>query len=337
LKFDRPDADRRIRQADRLARILRVLRLVDSPGRLNADQIAGELGVSRRTVLRDIKTLEFAGVPIFYDRNRNSYEIRSDYGLTVPKLTTSEIVGQTIAAVIARAAGVDATGTASSATSKIAAVASEDDQQLFADAREVLSAISLQFVDHTGHEQAIQTVQQALLTNRCLQATYRSPYQQNSICLTLAPVRLCLIKQALYLIAVPGDANQPKTYRIARFESVELTAQPAKPIPNFDLHDYLGNAWAVFRGSESYDVSIRFNPTAAKIVTETTWHRTQRADASDDGSVILHFTVDGLDEIGEWLLTWTGQAEVIAPQELRTMLVQRLQAGLQLNDSPQCR
>jgi predicted DNA-binding transcriptional regulator YafY len=332
----RPDADRRIRQADRLARILRVLRLVDSPGRLNADQIAGELAVSRRTGLRDIKTLEFAGVPIFYDRYRNSYEIRSDYGLTVPKLTTSEIVGQTIAAAIARAAGVDSTGVASSTTSKIAAVASEDDQQLFADARELLSAIGLQFVDHSGHEQAIQAVQQALLTNRCLQATYRSPYQQNSICLTLAPV-LCLIKQALYLIAVPDGANQPKTYRVARFESVELTAQPAKPIPDFDLQDYLGNAWAVFRDSETYDVSLRFNPTAAKIVTETTWHRTQRADTSDDGSVILHFTVDGLDEICEWLLTWTGQAEAIAPQQLRTMLVQRLQAGLQLNDSPQSR
>src|SRR5690606_33869825 len=100
------------------------------------------------------------GVPIFFDRNRSSYEVRSDYRFAVPKLTPSEILGQTVAAVVTRAVGVDVAGAAASTTSKLAAVTSEEDQQLFADAQAVLEALSLQFVDHAGHEATIQTCQQ---------------------------------------------------------------------------------------------------------------------------------------------------------------------------------
>lgn len=330
--MQQPDADRRLRQADRLARFLRVLRLIEGAGRWNADQIAAELSVSRRTVMRDLKVLELAGVPYYYDRNRKCFELRYDYELKAPRLTRDEIASQTLATAFVRAVGVDPNGSALSATSKIASAASEEDKLLFADACEILTALSLQFVDHAGHEETIQTIQQALFSQRYLLGTYRSPYQKDSVQLTLSPLRLCLLKQALYLIAVPIGAAEPKTYRIARFESIELNDKPALTLPDFDLQAYLGNAWAVFRGDETYEVSVRFGSLAAKIVTETVWHRTQRVEASHDETVVLHFTVDGLEEILEWLLTWTGHAEVLAPKKLRTLLVQRLRAGLELNE-----
>ena len=60
---NRPDRERRARQANRMARILGVLRLIQSRGRWNAAGIAAELGCTVRTVYRDLQTLEFAGVP----------------------------------------------------------------------------------------------------------------------------------------------------------------------------------------------------------------------------------------------------------------------------------
>jgi HTH domain len=47
----RPDRDRRLRQADRLGRILNVLRLIQSRGKWNAKSIASELEVTERTVV----------------------------------------------------------------------------------------------------------------------------------------------------------------------------------------------------------------------------------------------------------------------------------------------
>ncbi len=65
--------------------------------------------------------------------------------------------------------------------------------------------------------------------------------------------------------------------------------------------------------------------------TETVWHKTQRVQRQPDGGVRLMFTVDGLDEIVWWVLGWSGRAKVHAPEELRDMVVGRLQDALQLN------
>jgi predicted DNA-binding transcriptional regulator YafY len=122
-----------------------------------------------------------------------------------------------------------------------------------------------------------------------------------------------------------------KTYRIARFNSLEVTDEPADVPRAFDVRDHFGNAWAVYRGEQSYEVEIVFSPEAAPLVLETVWHRTQRARRHNDGRVTLMFEVDGLDEIVHWVLGWSGRAKVIRPKELREMVVEHLRKALKLN------
>ena len=88
--------------------------------------------------------------------------------------------------------------------------------------------------------------------------------------------RLCLVKNAWYIIGRRTDADEPRTYRVARFKTLQMLDQPADVPEDFDLKEYFGNAWAVFRGDKTCDVEIRFTPEAAKIVTETVWHHTQK-------------------------------------------------------------
>ena len=330
-EYNRPDRDRRARQADRLARILSVLRLIQSRGQWNAKAIAQELEVTERTVYRDLQALEFAGVPYYYDDDAQSYRVRSDYRFPVPNLTEEEIIGQAVASAITQAANLDVAGDARKTTQKIAAAAKEDMQQLLADAESVISVFGFQLADHSGREEIAKTIQQALIQKKQIKGQYRSPYEPTSVELHLNPIRLCLVKNAWYLIGLPVKEAKPRTYRIARFEGVEIVDSPAT-IPNdFDIKSYFGNAWAVYRGAESFDVQIRFLPDAAKIVIETQWHHTQKAQPQDDGSVVLNFNVDGLEEICNWLLGWAGRCEVVQPQQLRKMVAAKLKAGLELN------
>ena len=145
------------------------------------------------------------------------------------------------------------------------------------------------------------------------------------------PYRLCLVKQAWYLIARPEGSNHPVTYRVARFRSLRATDEAADVPEDFNLLTYFGDAWAVYRGDKSYEVEVRFVPEAVALVTETTWHPTQQARRHEDGSVTLSFRVDGLEEVVWWVLGWTGRAEVVQPPELRAMIVEQLQRGLALN------
>lgn len=75
------DSDRRARQSQRLGRTLRLLCLIQGRGRWNLNSLAAELKCSKKTVQRDLLTLEAAQVPFFYDEQRCCYRVRSDFHL----------------------------------------------------------------------------------------------------------------------------------------------------------------------------------------------------------------------------------------------------------------
>jgi predicted DNA-binding transcriptional regulator YafY len=236
-----------------------------------------------------------------------------------------------VATAISKATGLDVAGTAAPTTQKIAAASDDDAKQLLADTEQVVCVLGLQLADHSKHQEAIQKVQQALIQKHRIGGTYSSPYKSKPVELDLNPIRLCLIKNAWYLIAQAVNDSEPRTYRIARFDRLEVLNEVGVVPGDCDLKAYFGNAWAVFRGAESFDVRIRFLPDAARIVTETQWHATQNATPAPDGSVILSFQIDGLEEICNWLLGWSGRAEVLEPKGLRKLVAEKLRSGLALN------
>ena len=325
------DRDRRARQADRLARILSVLRLIQGRSRWTAEAIAQEVGCGVRTVYRDLQTLEVAGVPWFFDKIEGCYRVRSDFRFSVPNLTEEEALGQAVATAITKAAGLNVSSGAAPTTRKLAAASADSIRQLLADAENLVSVMDLKLADHSKHQDIIKTIQFALLQRKQVSGRYESPYEAKSATLRLSPIRLCLIKSAWYLIARPTDSTEPKTYRVARFKTLRMLADPARVPEEFDLKGYFGNAWAVYRGDKPYDVEIWFTPESARVVTETTWHHTQKHKSQANGSVTLTFNVDGLEEICSWVLGWAGRCKVLRPVELRELLVTKLRLAMEMH------
>lgn len=199
---------------------------------------------------------------------------------------------------------------------------------MLSDAQKLISAFGLQLADHTRHHDAIRAVQWALLDRKQLVGKYKTPYQQSPVNLRLHPYRLCFIKQAWYLIARPDDAQEVKTYRVARFKSLRMVDAAAEIPSEFDLKTYFGDAWSVYRGDKKFDVEIEFSKEAAELATETLWHASQRVRRKKDETVHLHFRVDGLNEIVHWVLGWSNRAKVVEPVELRDLVVQHLKNAI---------
>lgn len=334
----RTDADRRVRQAEAIARRLKLLFLLLGRGRWNikplTEELADHLGLGRlseQTIYRDLRVLKYAGVPIEFDRQRGCYSVRSDFKFPVVNLTQDELLGQATATAVASVSGLGIGKGAKLATQKIAAASTEEVEQLLADAQAVTVALDLKLADHSRHHEIIRTIQWALIRGRQVSGRYVSPYQEKAVKLLLHPYRLCLVRQAWYLIARPEGEADPRTYRVQRFKTLEPRESQAEVPEEFDLQKYFGNAWSVYRGAETFDVEIEFTKQAAPLVTETSWHSTQAVEHHRDGRVTLRFRVDGLEEILWWVLSWSGRAKVIRPEKLRLLVLDQLQAGVMLN------
>lgn len=324
------DADRRLRQADRLARVLRVLQLIQSRGRWTRQTIAEELECSKRTVERYLDVLEFAGVPYFTEKPGNYVRVRTDYRFPVLNLTEDELLGQSTAVAITQAPNLNINAGAKPASEKIAASDPETEALLTA-ATQLTRVLDLKLADHSKHREIIRTIQWGLLERRQVAGHYVSPYEPKPVKLTLHPYRFCLIKSAWYLIGQPVDGDQPQTYRAARFKSLRMLNEPAELPDDFDLKEYFGNAWAVYRGEQAYDIELLFMADAADIVTETQWHHTQKVKRHKDKTATLSFHVDGLNEIVRWLLGWAGRVKVIEPAELRGLVIDQHRQAIEAN------
>ncbi len=331
LKKSRPDRDRRVRQADRLARVLRVLELIQSRGRWTTKAIADEIECSERTIYRDLDVLRFAGIPYYREGDQQFVRVRPDFRFPAISLTDDEVLGLSVASVMTKSPGLDVTAGAIPTTRKLAAISKQDTQDLIDDAMRLVSVLDLKLVDHSRHQEVIRTVQQSLIQGKQISGLYESPYERNPVRLKLHPYRLCLIKNAWYVIGKMANESKPRTYRVARFKTLRQLEEAAEIPEDFDLHQYFGNAWAVYRGDQSCDVELSFTPHAAKIVTEAIWHHTQKVIQQKDGSVTLTFQVDGLEEITNWILSWTGRVKVVQPTALRDLVVEKLKLALKMN------
>ena len=160
-------------------------------------------------------------------------------------------LGQALATAITRAPGLDIGPGAAATTRKVEARSTEDVKEIMADAAELIQVLDLK----TGRPQqapgdyqngAIRLAGSVVRLPGIMKAR-TNPVQSR---LSLHPYRLCLIKNAWYLIAKPTDEESPRTYRIARFKTLNHLDQPADVPEDFDIKGYFGNAWAVFCGDK---------------------------------------------------------------------------------------
>jgi len=76
----------------RHARMLRILGQLQSGSGLNAEDLAGQLGVCRRTIFRDLNMMRQAGIELYFDEKLDCYRLAPQENLvTTPALDQEEL------------------------------------------------------------------------------------------------------------------------------------------------------------------------------------------------------------------------------------------------------
>ncbi|HEY3466173.1 MAG TPA: WYL domain-containing protein, partial [Amycolatopsis sp.] len=229
-------------KAERLVALLFTLQRRRSA---TAAELASELGVSERTMHRDLAALRDAGVPLWTEQGRHGgFRLVDGWRAGLDGLTAREAVALFALGVPSALAGLGLDTAGSAARAKVSA-------GMPAELREHAALVAGRFhLDAPGwfgsadEPPALAAVARAVWGQRRLSVTYRRRDKVASR--ELEPLGLVLKAGVWYLVArvVPDDAF--RTYRVSRILSVEQLDSAFSRPPDFDLAQWWRESSATF-------------------------------------------------------------------------------------------
>jgi len=306
----------------RIHRLLQLITTLEAGTARSADQLADDLDVSRRTLFRDLKTLQESGVPCFHDV-KGGYRIASSFFLPATNLSVSETLALVVLARVARPArSGPARNAALSAINKLISAVPDP-----------MRCICLEMIENLSIDPGPQTVadtqvsyyhllQTCVHEHRACHVVYRSPSEPGPIDCELQPYALHFSKLAWYVLGRTDIYDEVRIFRLERFQSIEPTDRIFERPKDFKVSDKIGQAWQLIPEGKVYPIELLFSKMVATNVSEIRWHQSQQHEILPDGRCRMTFQIDGLGEIAWWLCGYADQVEIIKPAALRKKVQQ---------------
>jgi predicted DNA-binding transcriptional regulator YafY len=191
--------------------------------------------------------------------------------------------------------------------------------------REILGSIEMKLPSvpqNTEDESTFADLQQAISDRQSVRIRYRSfTPDEGTINTKLHAYRLLFSRHSWYVIGRSSLHRATRTFNVHRITRLEMLKDKYEVPRGFSLGRYLRNAWHLIPepGADQRAV-IRFSPLVANNVAEVTWHKTQKCQKEDDGSLVFEVSVSGIREISWWILGYGEHAQVLEPPELRNLV-----------------
>jgi len=304
----------------RISRIVQLLSVLQSGQCYSPDELVKVMGVSRRTVFRDLNELTAIGVPYYFDAGAGGYRIDPDFFLPSIDLTLQEALSLLMLVYKDR----NHLPPTLKRSALLAGLKIENNlpAEIKRYCAATLEHISVQPIPLStgaggGADRIFWHLQRAVERKQKVSIVYRSIFDGGTIKTILSPHHLMFKSRAWYIVGKSSLHNEIRTFKLSRIETMEMLSRFFPRKRTFDIEDYLGSAWSMIPEGKLYNIKLKFTPRVARNVSEVQWHKSQKTKFEEDGSLVAEFRVDGIGEITWWILGYGDQVQVLAPKALR--------------------
>lgn len=310
-----------------------LLLLLQTRGRMTAQELADALEVSVRTVYRDVEALGASGVPVYAERGpAGGYRLLDGYRTRLTGMTSVEAQALVLAGVPGPAAELGLGSALAAAELKVrAALPAElaDRGDRIRHRFHLDAPTWFREPEPTPHLAALAD---AVWADRRVRVRYRRWRAPREVTRDLAPLGLVLKAGRWYLVAaVDGDV---RTYRVGAILDLSVLDEPAERPDGFDLaRCWQEHADRYERGVYRAEATVRMTAAALEympFVFPSAMSRAARAAAGEpdaDGWLLTTVPIESIKHGHTELLKLGAEVEVLAPAELRerfTATAQRL-------------
>jgi len=307
----------------RQQRLLAMLVALQERHRTTAAELAGEFGVSERTVLRDVQALADADVPVFAERGRfGGIVLLPGTQIDLARMTQAEAEILNVVGVdldTARRLGVDAA--ARSALRKLAARRSSrpspanDAPQL--DFAEVVA------IDHRGwfappDDTDVASLVRDLRLGRRLRVDYRRSGRDRAESTVVDPYGVVLRADRWYLVA---DADgSPRLFALSRLQGWEVLDRPRRLRPGTDLAGVAAALAAALETDRQVTVTADLDADRLDMARRILGSRLIGTEATESqGTVRISVAYEQIGAVRH-LLQFADHIRVVDPPEARRLV-----------------
>lgn len=305
----------------RADRLLSMLMLLQTRGRLTARQLAAELEVSERTIYRDVTALSAAGIPIYTEGGPGGgVSLVENYQTDLTGLLPEEVQALSMLNIPEPLVRLGVGQELKAALLKLSAAIPASMREKQEQARHHILLDAAWWFQPEDPTPYLQTIQQAVWQERLLHITFRGDFNAISEQI-VAPYGLVAKASIWYLVF--SWKGYIRTRRVSQVISAVLHTQSFERPPNFDLAAFWDKWCADYENSRPrYEVRALVSPALAEHLPQLIGEKqpeplnsppaTQR-----EGWQAVALTFENFETARTRILGYGGAIEVLEPLALR--------------------
>lgn len=324
----------------RADRLLSLMLLLHSRGRMTAPELAVALEVSERTIYRDVEALSYAGIPVYTQSGpQGGIFLDENYRISLTGLSRHEIQSLFIGSDAGPLRDLGLDRVVEDTLLKLLAALPAPQRNEAERLRQRIYIDASSWFASSEPAPFLSELQQAVWEDYEISVSY----QRADASLTervLRPYGLVAKNNVWYLVAAQPDGAM-RMFRISRMQAVALTGNTFERPPDFDLESHWKEASRQFvqqtREAQSKEEDdecqalIRVHPELAVFFfSDLSGHYSRDREPDADGWVTFRVTFPSL-RMARWRVisggTW---AEALSPPELCEGIAQTARAILEM-------
>ncbi|MBE9583044.1 YafY family transcriptional regulator [Mucilaginibacter sp. JRF] len=297
---------------NRIDRISAILIQLQSRRVVKAADIAERFGISLRTVYRDVKTLEEAGVPLMGEAGVG-YSIMDGYRLPPVMFTKEEATAfLTAEKFIEKLTDNSTTSYHRSAMDKIRAILRTAEKNTLEDLDGSIAVLKSHSQRRANNQDHIQTILSAIGQKRVLKLDYFAMHSQQQTSRMVEPVGIYYLDSYWHLIAYCRMRSDYRDFRLDRIKGINITDDEYSD-QHPALKDYIDQT---AREHKLETVIMRVKKKTYHYLTNQKYYNGFVSEVEVGDEWEMTFLTTSIEGFARWFMMFGDLATIITPDVL---------------------
>lgn len=295
---------------NRIDRISAILIQLQSRRVVKASDIAERFGISLRTVYRDVRSLEEAGIPVIGEAGVG-YSLVEGYRLPPIMFTREEATAfLTAEKFVEKMTDASTAAQHRSAMYKVRAILKTAEKDLLESMDGSIEVFKSRIPRPAGTDGHLQTILNGIANKKVLYLDYMAGYSQEKTKREIEPVGIFYLDNYWHLIAYCRMRRDYRDFRTDRIRSLTETEQ------TFDgkhptLKEYIAK---MAHDHKLETIIMRVENKAANYLTDQKYYSGFVSEVQLESQVEMTFLTMSVEGFVRWFMMYGDSAEIVSPQ-----------------------